>query len=314
MKRAEKLFFHLLSLMNSSFLPTQFERELFLFRGLKNVVQSFIIDVSHECVYLRLIVNGGIVMLTTDRRLKIFEYIKRNTSATTNELAEKFNASGSTIRRDLEYLAKKNLIIRTHNGAMVNTPHAESGFLFNYNRMQEEKKLIAEKAVKFIEDYDFIALSGGTTCYMLAAEILNSPLQGITILTNSINITTLILESVKDFQVIVTGGVPKKGTYECVGEITLRTIRNFNIDKFFVGVNGISIEGGISFSDLQESEVAKEIHNHSRETYVVADHTKFGVVKPARLIDLSEINTIITDKIPRNFVDNLSKYTNLKIV
>lgn len=251
-------------------------------------------------------------MLTNDRRLKIFEYIKRNTSATTNELSEKFGASGSTIRRDLEYLAKKNLIIRTHNGAMVNSPHAESGFLFNYYRMQEEKKIIAEKAVKFIEDYDFIALSGGTTSYMLATEILNSSLQGLTILTNSINITSLILESVKDFQVIVTGGVPRKGTYECVGEITLRTIRKFNIDKFFLGVNGISLKGGISFSNLQESEVAKEIHDHSRETYVIADHTKFGLTKPARLIDLSEINTIITDSIPHDFIRELSKYKDLR--
>ncbi len=253
-------------------------------------------------------------MLTNDRRLKIFEYIKRNTSATTKELSKVFNASGSTIRRDLEYLAKRKLIIRSHNGAMVNSPHAESGFLFNYHRMREEKKLIAEKAVKFIKDYDFIALSGGTTSYILASEILNSTIQGLTILTNSINITTLILESVKDFQVIVTGGMPRKGTYECIGEITLRTIRNFNIDKFFVGVNGISISGGVSFSNIEEAEVAKEIYNRSRQTYIIADHTKFGITKPAQLVDLSKVDTIITDSVPEEFQRELLRYGNVEIV
>ncbi len=253
-------------------------------------------------------------MLANDRRLRIFEYIKRNVSATTKELVEEFNASGSTIRRDLEYLAKKNLIIRSHNGAMINSPHAESGFLFNYHRMREEKKLVAQKAVKFIKDYDFIALSGGTTSYMLASEILNSSIQGLRILTNSINITTLILESVKDFQVIVAGGVPRKGTYECVGEITLKTIRNFNIDKFFVGVNGISLTGGISFSNIEEAEVAKEIYKHSREIYVIADHTKFGVIKSARLIDLSKVDAIITDSVPEEIQKELSKYGNVEIV
>ena len=253
-------------------------------------------------------------MLANNRRLKIFEYIKRNTGATTKELSKEFNASGSTIRRDLEYLAKKKLIIRSHNGAMVNSPHAESSFLFNYYRMREEKKLIAEKAVKFIKDYDFIAMSGGTTCYILASEILNSTIQGLTILTNSINITTLILESVKDFQVIVAGGTPRKGTYECIGEITLRTIRNFNIDNFFVGVNGISLDGGISLSNIEEAEVAKEIRNRSHRTYVIADHTKFGITKPARLIELSEVDTIITDYVPKDFQEELSKYENLKIV
>ncbi len=256
-------------------------------------------------------------MLTNDRRLKIFEYIKRKTSATTNELAEVFGASGSTIRRDLDYLAKKNLIIRTHNGALINSPHAESGFLFNYHRMQEEKKIIAKKAVKFVNDYDFIALSGGTTSYILTSEILNSPIQGLTILTNSINITTLILESVKDFQVVVTGGMPRKGTYECVGEIALKVIRRFNVDKFFLGVNGISVEGGISFSNLQELEVAREIYDHSRYTYFIADHTKFGVTKKARLLDLTELSEndiIVTDSLPEKIAREFSRYKNLKII
>ncbi len=253
-------------------------------------------------------------MLTSERRLKIFEHIKRNTSATTEELSKLFNVSASTIRRDLEYLANKKLVVRIHNGAMVNSPHAESGFLFNYHRMQQEKKLIAKKALSFIEDYDFIALSGGTTCYILASEILDSPLQGLTILTNSVNITTLLLESVKDFRVIVAGGIPRKGTYECVGEITLNTIRQFNVDKFFVGVNGISVEGGVTFSDVQEAEVAREILRRSREVYIVADHTKFGITKPVRLMDLSEVENIVTDSLPSKFNKEFSSFKKLRIV
>ncbi len=253
-------------------------------------------------------------MLTSDRKLKIFEYIKRNTSATTEELSKVFGVSTSTIRRDLEYLANKKLVIRIHNGAMVNSPHAESGFLFNYHKMQQEKRLIAKKAVKLINDYDFIALSGGTTCYILALEILDSTLEGLTILTNSINITTLILESMKDFRVIVAGGIPRKGTYECVGEITLNVIRQFNIDKFFVGVNGISTEGGVSFSNVQEAEVAREIMRHSRKVYIVADHTKFGVTKPARLMELSEAENVVTDSLPASFKREFSPLKNLKIL
>lgn len=60
-------------------------------------------------------------MLTDERRMAIFEYIKKNFSATTEELAEHFNVSTSTIRRDLENLASKKLIKRTHKGAVVNS-------------------------------------------------------------------------------------------------------------------------------------------------------------------------------------------------
>ncbi len=244
-------------------------------------------------------------MLSEERRMKIFEHLKSKTSATTNELIEKFAVSGSTIRRDLEYLEDKHLIRRTHSGAVVNAPYTEGNFIVNYNFMREEKKIIAGKALKLIEENDFIALSGGTTSYMLALEIINSSLKELTILTNSVNISNLIIESVKDFRLILTGGIPRKGTYECIGEIALRTIRNFNIDKFFVGVNGISLEGGITFSNIEEAEIAKEIHSRSSKTYVIADHTKFGVVKLARTLEITEVDGIITDSVPEVFSKKL---------
>ncbi|MCL5032903.1 MAG: DeoR/GlpR family DNA-binding transcription regulator [Thermotogae bacterium] len=251
-------------------------------------------------------------MLSEERRMKIFEYLKSKTSATTDELIEKFNASGSTIRRDLEYLANKQFIRRTHSGAIVNTPYTEGSFIVNYNFMKEEKQIIARKTLKLIEDNDFIALSGGTTSYMLAYELINSSLRDLTILTNSVNISTLIIESTKNFRLILTGGMPRKGTYECIGEIALRTIRNFNIDKFFVGVNGISIKGGITFSNMEEAEIAKEVHSHSRKTYVIADHTKFGIIKSARTLEINEIDGIITDFISEN-LDKTFKGLNKKI-
>ncbi len=246
-------------------------------------------------------------MLSEERRMKIFEYLKSKTSATTEELIEIFNASGSTIRRDLEYLASKQLIRRTHSGAIINTPYTEGNFIVNYNFMKNEKQFIAKKAIKLIEVNDFVALSGGTTSYMLAREIIDSPLKNLTILTNSVNISTLVIESVKDFRLILTGGIPRKGTYECVGEIALRVIRNFNVDKFFVGVNGISIDGGITFSNMEEAEIAKEIHSHSRKTYVIADHTKFGVVKHIRTFEFNEIDGIITDSVSKEFMNEIKK-------
>lgn len=251
-------------------------------------------------------------MISDERRLKILEYIKKKRSATTEELSKFFTVSESTIRRDLGYLAEKKLIKRSHKGAMINFPHAERSFIVNYNLMRNEKRIVAKKALNFIEDYDFIALSGGTTCYTLVSEIVNSPLQNLTILTNSINISTLILESQKEFRLIVTGGIPRKGTYECVGEIALKTIKDFNIDKFFVGVNGISLKGGISFTNMEEAEISKEIHAHSRFTYVVADHTKFNVIKRSRTLDLSEVSAIITDSIPLEL--NVKEFDGVKII
>lgn len=234
-------------------------------------------------------------MLTDERRKKIFDFIKRKTSVTTKELEDQFEVSGSTVRRDLNYLASKNLIIKTHNGAILNVPQAESSFYANYNYMRQEKVEIARKAINFIQDGDFIALSGGSTCYFLAKEIIGSNLAELTIFTNSLNIALLIIDSNKYFQVIISGGIIKKGSYEGIGQISISSIRNFNIDKYFVGINGISISGDISFTYMDEAAIAYEIHKNSKETYVVADHSKFGKSNMVKFAKLDEVTAIITD-------------------
>ncbi|PNR98410.1 hypothetical protein X927_08965 [Petrotoga mexicana DSM 14811] len=234
-------------------------------------------------------------MLSDERRKQIFDYIKRKASVTTKELENQFEVSGSTIRRDLNYLASKKLIIKTHKGAILNVPQAETSFYTNYNYMTLEKKEIAKKAMNFIRDGDFISLSGGTTCYFLAKEIVASNLAELTILTNSLNVALLIIDSNKYFQVIVSGGIPKKGSYECVGQITISAIRNFNIDKYFVGVNGISISGDISFTFMDEAAIAQEINKNAKETYVISDHSKFGKSNMVKFAKLDEVTGIITD-------------------
>lgn len=241
----------------------------------------------------------GINMLTHERQMEIFNYLKKNQSATTDELAKKFEISGSTVRRDLEALSEKKLIIRTHNGAVLNSPHAETSFAVAYNIMKKEKETIAIKALKLINNADFIALSGGSTAYILAKELVNSEIHELTVLTNSINIATMILESKKSFNLIMAGGVPRKGSYECIGEITTNIIEQFNIDKFFMGVNGIDIEGGISFSSIEEAQVSRAIFHQSMQTFIIADNSKFSVIKPARISDVTHPDGIITDKLPK---------------
>jgi len=237
-------------------------------------------------------------LLAEERRYAIFKFIKNNGSASTEELSETFRVSESTIRRDLAFLASKNLIQRTHSGALMNTTQPEAKFLSAHSTMQAEKKKIAKKAVKFINDGEFVAFSGGTTSFMLAIEAINSRISDLTVLTNSINVSLLILESRKDFKLIVAGGLNVRGSYECVGEMTHKMIRGFNIDRFFMGANGVSQFGGISFSSFEEAEVSREAMRRSKETYVIVDHSKFEVTKRARVAALQDVTAIITDEIP----------------
>ena len=58
-------------------------------------------------------------MLTTDRRAQILEILRQNGSVTVSKLAEKFETSESTIRRDLLALSQLGKINKVHGGATV---------------------------------------------------------------------------------------------------------------------------------------------------------------------------------------------------
>lgn len=58
-------------------------------------------------------------MLTTDRRAQILEILRQNGSVTVSKLAEEFETSESTIRRDLLALSQLGKINKVHGGATV---------------------------------------------------------------------------------------------------------------------------------------------------------------------------------------------------
>lgn len=246
-------------------------------------------------------------MLVGQRRMKILDYLKKNTSSTTKELANLFNVSENTIRRDLSYLEKQGLINRDRNGAMISSIHPETNFLLNYNKNKAEKETIAEKVLEIINEGELIAFSGGSTTYMAAVALEDSSFQNLTIITNAVNIAQRLLESRKSFKIILTGGIPREGFYECAGSIAERVIRQFNIDKFFMGVNGISPEGGFSFFDLEEAEISRTFLSQSKKSYVLADSSKFDIVKQIKVADFTEVNGVISDFISKRYKELFEK-------
>ncbi len=241
-------------------------------------------------------------MLSGERQFEILDFLKKNKSATTKELSLLFGVSESTIRRDLTEMSNKKLVERTHKGAILKTSKIDESFIVKYNYMTDEKKSIAKKALDFVHEGDMIAISGGTTAYFFAEELINSQFHNLTIITYSINIADMLIGSKKEFKLIIAGGVPVKGSYECTGLITIEILRQFNVDKYFLGVNGID-QSGVTFLNFNEAEVARELVKLSDKTYILCDHTKFGIKKRVNVCSLGVPERIITDYISEEDMD-----------
>jgi DeoR family transcriptional regulator, aga operon transcriptional repressor len=240
------------------------------------------------------------------RRGQIMTYLKQHGRISIQELVEQFGCSEATARRDLDLLEKKSGLIRTIGGAIFEgfPVMKESSFTERSQRLWSEKEAIAAKAMELIEEGDIIALSGGTTNYLIARNLKQR--QGITVVTNAVNIAMELAEN-EHIQVVVTGGVMRNKSYELCGPLTERLIGHLNIGKLFLGIDGLSEQGISTFSEL-EAQTALTLINKSRQTIVVFDHTKVGKPSLFHICSLRELDACITNQpLPEEYDEQLRK-------
>lgn len=250
-------------------------------------------------------------MFIHERRYKIVEFLNKVEKAAIEEIMENFDISKSTARRDLIYLETRNLIKRTHGGALKNK-FFEYEFTLNEKRdlNLDKKKKIAQIAKKFIQDEDVIYISGGTTTLELAKILYG--FKDLVVFTNAINILLELIN--KDIKIRLLGGNFRKRTFSMVGQDTIDQMKRYNFKKSFIGANGITVEEGITTPNELEAKVDREVVLRSKETFLLADYSKFGAVAFSVICRIDEVDCIITNKeINPNLVKRI-KNENVKVI
>lgn len=247
-------------------------------------------------------------MLTQERRKIIRGNIEANGAVKVADLADEFNVSRMTIRRDLLALSESGFIERTHGGAIaVNDGFGSMEQTINHriNHLTQEKRSIASAAAKLINPGETIFISAGSTSYWLARSIIYR--SNLTVVVNSLIIAKLLSTSEK-LDVIVVGGFLRKSELSLVGYPTENYLNDIHVDKVFMGVNGIDPDVGITSSNAQELMTDRSILKLSKNIIVIADHTKFGSISSGRMAPLSFVKTIVTSTlVPSQMVNAIRK-------
>lgn len=230
-------------------------------------------------------------MFAEERQDKIMQKLNESSSLKVIELAEKFNVSESTIRRDLQEMEEKGMLIRTHGGAVGKSATSfEPSFEEKQTERHAEKVGIGSIAASMIEDGDTIILDSGTTSLEIARHITS---KDITVITNSIDIAYELSQK-DNVEVIVAGGNIRKNTRAMVGYITERALNNFRVDKAFIGANGISIDDGITTPNFVEAQTKKAMISVANKVIICADSSKFNKVCFSVICPLRMVSAIIT--------------------
>jgi DeoR family fructose operon transcriptional repressor len=208
-------------------------------------------------------------------------------------LAETFNVTTETIRRDLTVLERHGLLRRVHGGAIpVERLGFEPAVAARDTVLVAEKERIAKAALSELPSEGAVLLDAGTTTGRLA-EILPADRE-LTIVTNSIPIVTT-LAGRTNLTVLFLGGRVRGRTLATVDTWALGALADTFVDVAFLGTNGVSAERGLTTPDPAEAAVKRAMIAASRRTVVLADHSKIGADRLARFGDLDDIDVLITD-------------------
>ena len=163
-------------------------------------------------------------MLGEERREYILNQIKKTGSINAIDIAQTLDVSETTIRRDLNRLARKNLVKRTYGGALAIEPvGVEMKFNTQKERFIQEKKKISLAASRMIEDGDVILLEAGTTGLQTALNLAH--VTNLKVITNSCDIATLLGNTNPQFEIILSGGILRTETHSLIGPIADNVFR-----------------------------------------------------------------------------------------
>jgi DeoR/GlpR family transcriptional regulator of sugar metabolism len=234
-------------------------------------------------------------MLATQRQRLITEEVRRRGGVRVSELRELLNVSDMTIRRDLEALAIAGVLEKVHGGATARAlPSSdEPGFEAKSHRQLDEKDAIAIKAASLVSPGEAIALTAGTTTWRLAHHLVQVP--NLTVVTNSPPVAEVLhREGGPDLTVVLTGGV-RTPSDALVGPVAVTTLRSLHVDMLFMGVHGMSAEGGFTTPNLLEAETNRALVASAERVVVTADHTKWGVHGLSRIAALEDVDIVVSD-------------------
>lgn len=235
-------------------------------------------------------------MLNQERKNAIMDILKTHGTVSVAMLTEVLGASESTIRRDITELAKTGLVNKIHGGAMLKNQNfiaLEDSVQKKSGENMSEKKEIARFAAAQINNDDFVYLDAGTTTLLMADYIDKNC--AASFVTNGIIHAKKLVQM--GLQVYVLGGQLKSTTEAVIGVVAAKNIRSYNFTKAFIGANGVSIERGYTTPDAEEAFVKATAFDRSFVTYILADHSKFGVVSSVTFAPIDR-GCIITDFLP----------------
>ena len=238
----------------------------------------------------------------------ILNLLEKEQYVSVENLASALFVSPSTIRRALNELQEKGLVVRTHGGAKISRDNNFApNFTFRIHQNSFEKKRIALSAIKVIKDGDIIFLDGSTSAFYIAEYL--KEFNNVKVITNGIE--TLSLLSKNGIPAYSTGGqISTENPAVLIGKYAEDTLNNFHANVVFFSAQSLDNDGRIY--DCYEDEIflRRAMIKNAKTKIFLCDDTKIGKTSPYYLCSVKDVdyvasNSDISKIVPKEKILNL---------
>ncbi|WP_327189651.1 DeoR/GlpR family DNA-binding transcription regulator [Streptomyces xinghaiensis] len=232
-------------------------------------------------------------MYAPERQQEILRLARENGRVDVLSLAEEFDVTAETVRRDLKSLDRAGLLRRVHGGAIpAGRLDFEPGLAERDTVAAAEKDRIVRAALAELPAEGSVIIDAGTTTARLAAAI--PPESPLTVVTHALPVATRLADH-PGIALHLVGGRVRHRTRAAVDAWALRAYGELTADVLFLATNGFSPEGGLTTPDLAEAAVKRAAIAAARRVVLLADSGKCGQEHFARFGDLADADLLVTD-------------------
>lgn len=250
--------------------------------------------------------------LPGSRKIELAEYVTAVGQVTVSELVNLFDVSADTIRRDLDFLDKEGIVVRTHGGAMgmAATPRVDTPMDVRMRLQASAKETVGALAAALVKNDSVLMINAGTTALAVIRNLKG--LKGITLATNNLRAAGAApLGALRSLYVF--GGSVNMTAQATIGPVAFpsasrRLELEIQCDLAVIVVGGVSLDGGFTTNNLNEASMMNDMLSRATRVAMVADSSKIGTKLFAQVAELGRADYFVTDTLPPSeLVEELSR-------
>lgn len=245
-----------------------------------------------------------------ERRRAILEAVQAHGAASVAELAAQFDVTYQTIRRDLRMLETKGLLQKGFGGAFASPGVAHHTHDERHSVQVGVKRALVGALEEFLTPGATIFVGLGTTFDTLYEILARHP--GVLVATPNLEVAhSCALKT--DATVYVYGGYVRNKD-SSVLTLADDSRHRFKFDVAILGASAIDREGTVQEFDPMEVDLVRSILPHARKVVLVAHDEKFEKRAPHLVLDLSEVDVLVTNGDPAPRFDNPALLSGIRVI